>query len=190
MIKTLIAALVASACVISTSAHAAGAYIGANVGSAEHKLSIDGGSDKERKAGVKLYGGYAINENVGIEAGFAHLGKVNRSDTDGFNTASLDYRARALYIAGTATLPLSQEFAVFAKAGVTANHGTVTARFNGFSDSASRTNTTAMFGIGAEYSFTKDLSAVAEYENYGKVIDQNEGTTKAQMVSVGLRYKF
>jgi OmpA-OmpF porin, OOP family len=190
MTKTFKTALLASAFVFSASAHAAGAYIGVNVGSAEHKLSIDGESNKERKTGVKLYGGYALTENFGIEAGYAHLGKVSDSDTDGFNTASLSYRARALYIAGTATLPLTQEFSVFAKAGVTANNGKVTARFNGVSDSMSRSNTTAMFGIGAEYSFAKNMSVVAEYENFGKVIDENEGNTKAQMVSVGLRYKF
>jgi hypothetical protein len=34
------------------------------------------------------------------------------------------------------------------------------------------------------------MSVVAEYENFGKVIDENDGSTKAQMVSVGLRYKF
>jgi OOP family OmpA-OmpF porin len=190
MTKTLSSALLAFALVFSASAHAAGAYLGANVGSGEHKLSIDGNANKEHKAGFKLYGGYALNENFGIEAGYARLGKVSDADTDGVNTVSLSYRARALYIAGTATLPLSPEFSVFAKAGVTANHGKVTARFNGDSDSMSRTNTTAMFGVGAEYSFAKDMSVVAEYENFGKVIDENEGNTKAQMVSVGLRYKF
>lgn len=190
MTKTLSFALLASALLLSSSAHAAGAYVGANIGSVEHKLTVDGDSDKEHKTGVKLYGGYALTENLGIEAGYAHLGKVNNSNTDGVNTASLDYRARALYIAGTAALPLSQEFSVFAKAGVTSNHGKVTARLNGLSDSMSRSNTTGMFGIGAEYSFAKNMSAVAEYENFGKVIDENEGNTKAQMVSVGLRYKF
>lgn len=190
MTKTPTTALVASAFLFSAPAYAAGAYVGASIGSAEHKLSIDGDSGKERKTGARLYGGYALNESIGLEAGYARLGTVSSAMTDGFNTVSLDYRARALYVAGTATLPLGQEFSVFAKAGVTANNGKVTARFNGVSDSMSRTNTTAMFGIGAEYSVARNISAVAEYENFGKVIDAKEGTTKAQMVSVGLRYQF
>lgn len=190
MTKTLTTALLATAFMLSASAHAAGAYVGANVGSAEHTLSINGDSGKKHKTGIRLYGGYSLTENFGIEAGYAHLGKVSTSDTDGFNTASLDYRARALYIAGTAAMPLSPEFSVFAKAGITNNHGKVTARLNGFSDSMSRSNTTAMFGIGAEYGFAKNMSVVAEYENFGKVIDENDGNTKAQMISVGLRYKF
>lgn len=190
MNKNLIVALLAATFVFSASAHAAGAYVGANVGSAHHRLSIDGEASKERKTALKLYGGYAFNETFGVEGGYARLGKISDSDTDGVNTASLDYRARALYVAATAALPLSQEFSVFAKAGITANHGKVTARVNNFSDSISRSNTTAMFGIGAEYSFTKNMSVVAEYENFGKVIDENEGNTKAQLVSVGLRYKF
>ena len=190
MTKTLSTVLLGTVLLLSASAHAAGAYIGANVGSAEHKLSVDGDSGKEHKTGVKLYGGYALTENFGIEAGYVHLGKVSNSDTDGFNTTSLDYRARALYIAGTAAMPLTPEFSVFAKAGVTNNHGKVTARLNGFSDSMSRSNTAAMFGIGAEYGFAKNMSVVAEYENFGKVIDENDGNTMVQMISVGLRYKF
>ena len=47
-----------------------------------------------------------------------------------------------------------------------------------------------MFGVGAAYSVTSALAIVAEYENFGKVLDKNEADTKAQMVSVGLRYKF
>ena len=190
MAKTLPSILLGTALLLSATAHAAGAYIGANVGSAEHSLSVDGESDKKHKAGVKLYGGYALNENFGIEAGYAHLGKFSSSDTDGINTASLDYRARALYVAGTAALPLTPEFSVFAKAGVTSNRGKVTARVNGFSDSMSRSHTAAMFGVGAEYGFAKNMSVVAEYENFGKVIDGEEGNTRAQMISLGLRYKF
>lgn len=190
MKKNLLAALLASAFAFSASAHAAGAYIGSNVGSVQHKLTIDGDSTKERKAGFKLYGGYSFNESFGVEAGYVHMGKVSDSETDGTDTVSLSYRARAMYIAGTATLPLSQEFALFAKAGVTANRGKVTARFNSDSDSLKRSNTAAMFGFGAEYSFAKNMSVVAEYENFGKIINEDEGSTKAQMVSLGLRYKF
>lgn len=190
MTKPLPTVLLATALLLSASAHAAGAYVGANVGNVQHRLSIDGDSGKEHKTGFKLYGGYALTENFGVEAGYAHLGKVSKSESDGFNTASLDYRARALYIAGTATMPLSPEFSVFAKAGITNNHGKVTARFNGFSDSMSRSNATAMFGLGAEYGVAKNMTVVAEYENFGKVIDENDGSTKAQMISLGLRYKF
>lgn len=190
MTKNLLSALLASAFAISASAHAAGAYIGTNIGSVEHRLPVGDGSDKEHKAGVKLYGGYSFNENFGVEGGYVHMGKVSNSDTDGINTVSASYRARALYIAGTATMPLSQQFSLFAKAGVTANRGRVTARFNGNSDTVSRSHTAAMFGVGAEYNFAKNMSAVAEYENFGKVINVDDRSTKAQMLSVGLRYKF
>lgn len=190
MAKTRSSILLGIALAASASAHAAGPYLGANVGNVEHNLSVDGNSGKKHKTGVKLYGGYALTENFGIEAGYARLGKVSDSDTDGVNTASLDYRARALYIAGTAALPLTPEFSLFAKAGLTSNHGKVTARLNGFSDSMSRSHTAAMFGVGAEYALAKNTSVVAEYENFGKVIDGDGGNTKAQMISLGLRYKF
>jgi len=190
MKKHLLAALVTSAFAFPIAAHAAGSYIGVNAGSVEQKASVDGASDSENKTGFKLYGGYGFTENFGVELGYAHLGKVSDSVVSGNNSASLTYKAQSVYLAGTATFPLASQFSLFGKAGVTANRGKLSASFNGSSDSFSSTNTTFMFGVGAEFNFAKNLSVVAEYENFGKVIDENEGNTKAQMVSVGLRYKF
>jgi OmpA-OmpF porin, OOP family len=190
MKKHLLAALVTSAFAFPMAAHAAGSYVGINAGSVEHKASIDGASDSENKTGFKVYGGYGFTENFGVELGYANLGKVSSSINDGFDNGSLTYKSHAVYLAGTATLPLTPQFSLFGKAGITANRGKLSATLNGESDSFTRTNTTAMFGVGAEFNFSKNLSVVAEYENFGKVIDENEGNTKAQMVSVGLRYKF
>ena len=190
MKKHLLAVLITSAFAFPIAAHAAGSYVGINAGSVEHKLSVEGDSANENKTGFKLYGGYGFTENFGVELGYAHLGKVSASFNDGFDNGSLSYKAHAIYLAGTATLPLTPQFSLFAKAGITANRGKMSASLNGQSDSLSGSNTTGMFGVGAEFNFTKNLSMVAEYENFGKVMDENEFNTKAQMVSVGLRYKF
>lgn len=59
-----------------------------------------------------------------------------------------------------------------------------------FSESESHNKTSALFGIGAAYHFDKKLSLVAEYENFGKVASEDGAKLKADLLSIGLRYKF
>ena len=96
----------------------------------------------------------------------------------------------AIYAAATGTLPLNAEFSLFAKVGVTQNHTKAKLNLIGFSASESKNKTAALFGIGAAYNFNKNLSAVAEYENFGKTMSQDGMKLKADLLSIGLRYKF
>ena len=190
MKKLLSAALAATAFAFPLAAQAAGAYVGASVGSVEHKLTVDGDSASADKTGAKLLVGYGFTDYFGVELGYAHLGRLSGSASDGINSASLSYKAQALYLAGTATLPLGSQFSLFAKGGIAANHAKGRVTLNGETKNGRSGNATGMFGVGAAYSVTSALAIVAEYENFGKVLDKNEAHTKAQMVSVGLRYKF
>ncbi len=153
-------------------------YAGANVGSAETKVEAFGMSEKESKTGFKINGGVNFTDNFGAEVGYVDLGK--------FSASGASYESRAIYLAGTGTIPLNPQTALFAKVGVTTNR----AKISYLGESASENNTSAMFGIGASYSFTPNISAVAEYENFGKVAEGNGASIKANMFSVGLRYKF
>jgi OOP family OmpA-OmpF porin len=190
MKKHLLAVLATSAFAFPLAAQAAGAYVGASVGSVEHKLTVDGDAATADKTGAKLLAGYGFTDHFGIELGYAHLGRLSASASDGINSASLSYKAQVLYLAGTATLPLGSQFSLFAKGGVTANHAKGSVTLNGNNKNGRSGNATGMFGVGAAYSVTPALAIVAEYENFGKVLDKDEAHTKAQMVSVGLRYKF
>lgn len=165
------------------------AYLGTNVGSANQKLSVDGaGSHKDSDTGYKLYGGYGINQNFGVEAGFVDFGKGSVSNST--NTASASAEPQALYVAATGTLPLNDQVSLFAKAGVAANRTKLRTSFAGVSDSSTESRIAPMIGIGAAYKFTPNVSMVAEYEDFGKVVKEDGANLKANMVSVGLRYKF
>lgn len=197
MKKQVIATILGAALALPLIAQAEGYYVGANVGRAEQKISIDGfGSDKDTDTGFKLYGGRDLTKNFGVEVGYVNFGKVGDSITDGADTLSVSLKPYALYLAGTGTLPLSEQFSVFAKVGVSMNRTKVSASANipsegfSFSDSTTERNTAAMVGIGAAYKFTPNMALVAEYENFGKVLDEDGVNVKADLVSVGLRYKF
>jgi OOP family OmpA-OmpF porin len=186
MKKQLFAAVVGAALAFPLFAQAEGAYIGANVGRSELKLSGDFGSGKDNKTGYKAYAGYDFTQNFGAEAGYVNFGKVKDSE----NNDSLSVDTSAFYVAATGTLPLNEQFSLFAKAGVSQNRTKITLSAFNVRESESNNKTSAIFGIGAAYNINKNLSAVAEYENFGKVASQDGDKLKADLLSIGLRYKF
>ncbi|AQR70637.1 hypothetical protein BZG29_21730 [Janthinobacterium sp. LM6] len=185
MKKQLFAAVVGAALAFPLFAQAEGTYIGANVGRSEMKLSIDeAGSTKKSNTGYKAYAGYDFTQNFGAEAGYVDFGKL----TTTFDGDKLDVKSHAFYVAATGTLPLNEQFSLFAKAGVSQNRTKVSVVGENVNDSTNKTS--AIFGIGAAYHFDKKLSLVAEYENFGKVANGDDAKLKADMLSIGLRYKF
>lgn len=173
------------------SAFAEGAYVGVNAGRAHHKVNYaDGESAKDNKTGYKLYAGYNFNPNFGLEGGYTQLGKLTDSWVDGTDSGTNTFKARAIYAAATATLPLNEQFALFAKLGVAQTRVKGSFEENGVLDSTlSKSKTNALFGIGASFNITKELTVVAEYENYGKVTAEDV-KLKTNLLSVGLRYAF
>lgn len=160
-------------------------YGGVNLGGARGRIDSNNAQSSSTNAGFKLYGGYQITPMFGAEAGYAYLGKGNVS-VNGVDGGHL--KPHALYAAGTATLPLNKDFALFAKLGVSANRTTIDMPAGQASVKSSKTS--AMFGLGASYTITPALALVAEYENYGKTQNTQLASVKADMLSVGLRYKF
>ena len=174
----------------SFSAHAEGPYIGANIGSAKQKININGQSSSDSRTGEKIYGGVELDKTFGVEAGYVNFGNTNKSFSDGVNTSSYGVKSSAVYLAGTATAPINDRFSVFGKLGVTANRSKINSTFNGVSSNNTRTHTDALIGVGASYAITKELAAVVEYENFGKLARGNGTDIKGDLVSVGMRYHF
>lgn len=186
MKKQLFAVIAGAVLAMPMFAQAQNAYVGVNAGSAELKLTGDLGSGKEDKTGYKAYAGYDFNQNFGLEAGYANFGKLKDREAD----ASVSMETSAFYLAATATLPINPQFSAFVKGGVSQNR--TKAVLSGFGQrfSGSEDKTSGMFGIGAAYHFNQNMSAVAEYENFGKTYSENGAKLKASLVSIGVRYKF
>lgn len=171
-------------------AHAEGGYIGANIGSAKIKSSVDGLSTSDRNTGGKIYGGAQISTPFGVELGYVNFGRSNRNFNDGVTAGSLTVKPSAVYLAATATAPINDQFSVFGKLGVTENRAKINATLNGVSYSRTRNRTDALIGVGAMYAFTKEVSAVIEYEDFGKLAKDDGVNIKGELLSVGLRYQF
>ena len=187
MRKHVFAAAIAAALACPLLAQAEGFYAGGGIGRSERKLTIDDeGSQKKHETGYKAYAGYQVTPHFGVEAGYVDFGKIR--DTEGGTSASLN--TSAVYAAATGTLPLNAQFSLFAKAGVTRNHTVPKSPPGEVNATGTRNNTAALLGIGGAYRINAQLSAVVEYENFGKTLSVKDANMKADLLSIGLRYKF
>lgn len=186
MKHSIIIATIAAALAAPLAAQAKNAYVGANVGRAEQKFDIPSGSSTENTTGYKLYGGYDYTKNFGAEVGYIDFRKVEGSD-GGYGASS---KPTAIYAAATGTLPLNAQVSLFGKLGVTYNHTKIEAWLPGQFYSTTKNKTTAMIGVGASFALDQKITFVAEYENFGKVAEQNDLSVKADLLSIGVRVKF
>jgi OmpA-OmpF porin, OOP family len=185
MKKQLFAVVVGAALAFPLFAQAEGAYVGGNIGRAELKAGGDG-FGKENKTSFKAYAGYDFTANFGVEGGYVGFGKVKGND----GTESSSGDTSALYAAVTGTLPLNEQFSLLAKVGITRNETKIKIDDTNFHFSSTENKTSALIGVGGAYNINKNLSAVAEYEHFGKTLQLGDSHIKASQFSVGLRYKF
>lgn len=176
--KHIITACALTAAALTAAPAFAQAYIGGGLGTSKI-YGFDGGGltgGNFQKRLVKIYGGYQITPNWGVEAQYGDLG--NRTLTfAGANVGS--FRVSQMSIAGTGTLPLDSGFSLLGKLGISS------ARPTG-SGVISNSKTSALIGVGMGYNITPALSARVEYEDFGKIGDN----FRAVGYSVSLKYAF
>lgn len=165
-----------------------GPYVGAALGRTSFSASNLGlprtGSDESAQAS-KVYGGYRFGDRLGVEAGHVRLGNAVETLTVGNNAVSQTVKARSLYVAATSRLPLSQDFALTGKAGVSFGRASGA---NLLPASADMTGSkrSFMWGIGAEYQLTNSLALTADFDHFGQVSEK----VRANLFSAGVRYRF
>lgn len=147
---------------------------------------LTGGDTNESM--VKLYGGYQITPNWGVEVQYSDLGKrdVVARTAAGAAIVGGSFKASQYSVAGTGTLPLGGNFSLLGKLGVSSNHGKISVL--GVSDSGSKTS--AIVGVGVTYNLTPALAVRLEYEDFGKLGDGFGGSIRTSATSVSLKYAF
>jgi OOP family OmpA-OmpF porin len=171
--KKLLLALLATSAVAgaaqaqTTTPHA---YIGVGAATADNQTT------DSYKTGAKVYGGYQVDQNWGVEAGYTDFGKEN-------NGAG-NVKGSGTYVAGKYTIPLADRFSGYGKLGVAYNERKFD---NGLGTRVNDYDTGLYGGVGVEYKLNEKLAVNAEYERYGK--DKAFGA-KADVYTVGLKYGF
>ncbi len=153
-------------------------------------LTSSGFAADNKSNTYRIFGGYQMNRNFGLEASFFNLGKF------GFHTnttpaGTLDGQARiqggGLDLVGR--LPISERFSLLARAGVqqarTRDHFTGSGAVSVLNPTPSKRDTGYKFGVGMQYDVTPNFLVRGEVDRY-RVNDAvgNRGTVNVASVSL------
>jgi len=179
-----------------------GWYIGGNIGTSianidEAKITQNLISptytDDNNDIGLKIFGGYRLNEYFAIEGGFFNLGEFNYTLSTPTGVAHGGIKASGIYLDTIAFLPIQENFWAFAKVGAT-----YTYTQDSFNSSGSLYLTESFpkkeglnykFGAGVEYAINDKVAVRLEVERY-RVADAACNDGDIDVVSVGVTYKF
>ena len=159
-------------------------YVGLNVGKSDFAINSGFGgfpSDK-RDTVYNIYSGTFFSPNFGLELGYTHFGKIERA---GGTT-----RAEGVNLSLVGKAPLgSSGFNLLGKVGTTYGRTDVSALpFTGVS-SGRETGLGISYGLGAEYVFSPQLSAVVQYDEH-KLKFVTAGRDRVSAATLGVRYRF
>lgn len=168
---------------------AGGGYIGASLGQSKINDVCDGivGTCDDKDTGWKIFGGYQFNRYFAVEGGYVDFGKATATDVSLGTPISGDAEGWGLFATGLATLPINEQFGVFAKAGLAYTKADVTAVVGGVSVSDDDSGTDLVYGVGAKFDFTKNFGMRVEFERFK---DVGNFDSDVDLLSAGLVYKF
>lgn len=172
-----------------------GAYAGIGFGRASVDVDTTGLSNTsvdDTDTGFKIYGGYQFTNNFGLEAGYADLGKATINGEEIGVPFNGSIENSAIFLDAVGTLPLTNEFSVFGRAGVAFTKTEASVNVPGFGSASDKENEANLkFGLGAQYSFTKSVALRAEWERYLDVGDEaTTGESDVDVVGISLNVKF
>jgi OOP family OmpA-OmpF porin len=180
---------------VSSAANAqdAGFYVGGSIGRSDTNNDVGSlaalgvvvtGND-ERDTGWKVFGGYQITKNWGVELSYVDFGNFGITGRLGATPVTADAKVSGIALAAVGTLPLNDSFSLFAKLGGV--YGTVkssaVAGTAFVSDKDRTTDWTA--GIGVKFNVNKNFAIRAEAERY-----EFSSNGNANLYTIGAQFKF
>lgn len=142
----------------------------------------------------KVFGGYQFNQNFALEGGYFNLGKFGFSAlTSPTGTFNGQVKIQGFNLDLVGTLPLTERFSVFARAGAQAaktgdTYGGSTV-INGFHPSPSKREVNYKAGAGVQFEVNPSFLVRAEAERY-RLTDTVGRKGNADMISLSLVFPF
>ena len=158
-------------------------YVGLNIGSSNYSLGNGFGpfANNNKDTVYNLYTGSFFTPNLGFELGYTNFGKVER--------AGGQTRAEGINLSLVGRAPITSSFNLLGKLGTTYGRTDVSARPGTGVAVGKETGFGISYGIGAEYSFNPQLSAVLQYDEH-QLKFAGDGRDRVNATTVGLRYRF
>jgi OmpA-OmpF porin, OOP family len=185
-----------------------GWYLGGNVGQSRATIdderitsgllgqgffttSID---DRNRDTGYKLFGGYQLNNNFGLEGGYFDLGKFGfNANTLPAGTLDGNIKIQGLNLDLVGTVPLGEKFSAFGRAGLiyaeSKDTFAGTGAINVLNPNPSKNAVNYKFGLGLQYALNASLGLRVEAERY-RIDDAVGNKGDIDLFSIGLVYRF
>ena len=188
--KKLLAAIVVSLVSATAMAQDKGWYVGGALGQVKAKSfcsGLAGGvSCDDTDTAVKALGGYQVSKNFAFEFGAMDAGTVEARSTASRLTVD------TMMMEGTAVgiLPLGETFSVFGKFGLYTSRVDSTLTTVLSERTERKTNSDLTYGVGASWLFMPRFALRAEWQRYQDVDAGNLGKSDADVISVGLVYRF
>ncbi|MEY3201938.1 MAG: hypothetical protein RIR70_1488 [Pseudomonadota bacterium] len=158
-------------------------------------LTLLSSSVDNNDVGYKLQVGYQFNPNFAIEGGYVNLGKFGYSASLTGGSGGGDAKVDGWNIGLLGTLPLANNFGVFAKLGTidakvkTRIYAVGTGGSGSIDESSTKWKTN--LGLGGTWMVSKNLGVRLEYEEFWKLGDKDTtGESDVSMLSIGLSYHF
>ncbi|RZL93299.1 MAG: hypothetical protein EOP73_27710, partial [Variovorax sp.] len=148
-------------------AQAADPYVGFNLttpGEASFRINGRDVPNDNHPHAVKLYAGLQFTPTWAAELGYGAFGSWRAADPAPGSSYQTRLSSSVVYVAGRATQPLGESFALFAKAGLALNRLN---QHDSLGHSARETYVRPMAGGGLTWQLAPQVSATVEYAYYG-----------------------
>ncbi len=157
-------------------------------------LTMSSISRDERDTGYKVFGGYQINRNFGLEAGYFKLGKFGfHAVTVPAGTLDGEIKLQGLNLDLVGTLPLSERWSALGRVG--AQYARASDSFSGTgavgvsNPSPSKSALNPKLGLGLQYAFSPSFLVRGEAERY-RINDAVGNHGDVNLYSVSLVFPF
>lgn len=171
-------------------------YLTANAGASRLKNfcsnTATGFDCKNTTLAYGLDAGYQFNEIFGLELGYGKEGSPQTSGTLFGSTLKVIQDISAAKLAATLGIQVNNSFAFIGKLGAARISSAITATNNPGPPILPYTaySTSLLYGLGIRYSFNDAWALRIQYENIGKVGDENTGTDSLALLTAGITYSF
>lgn len=158
-------------------------YIDLGVGRSEFSLNngLGGFNSDKRDNAYSVRAGSYFNNVLGVEVGFIDFGKINRgggmTEANGVNFSVIG------------KFPLSEQFNVLGKLGTTYTRTEVSALPLSALTGGKEDGFELSYGLGVEFNFTPQWSAVMQYEEHKMKFIGGE-SDRVGLTSLSARYRF
>lgn len=161
--------------------YTASGYAGFAIGRADYRLDCATGFSCDNTTHVgKAYLGGMFNPWLGVELGYIRFGSVGRNDGR--------TRAHGLNLALVGNVPIVDQFSVFGKLGTTYSRTSTTASPFALTPTGGDSGWGPAFGVGLRWKFSRQASAVLEWERHRLHFADDKADAHATLL--GVRWEF